>query len=206
MPSSSTSTASAQLSRSGASRSCRSTPKRRNWSAISRTPGEEWQPKGEPEEVKVHDFPDKKLGKAIPYGVYDLANNEGWVSVGIDHDTAQFAVAAFVAGGARWGRGVYPASEAIDDHGGRRRKQRQPQPAVEGGIAGPGRRLGLRFTCAISHRGPASGTRSNIGCSASSPRTGGAAVDQSRGDREPDREHDDEDGLDGSCRPGYRHV
>ncbi|HMB06091.1 MAG TPA: ISAzo13 family transposase, partial [Isosphaeraceae bacterium] len=54
--------------------------------------GEEWQPKGEPVEVNVHDFPDKKLGKAIPYGVYDLASNEGWVSVGIDHDTAQFAV------------------------------------------------------------------------------------------------------------------
>src|SRR5206468_2432733 len=53
--------------------------------------GQEWQPQGEPEKVKVHDFPDKKLGKAVPYGVYDLANNEGWVSVGIDHDTAQFA-------------------------------------------------------------------------------------------------------------------
>jgi hypothetical protein len=54
--------------------------------------GAEWQPQGEPVEVNVHDFPDKKLGKAIPYGVYDLASNEGWVSVGIDHDTAQFAV------------------------------------------------------------------------------------------------------------------
>ena len=50
--------------------------------------------KGEPEKVKVHDFPDKKLGKAIPYGVYDLASNEGWVSVGIDHDTAEFAAAS----------------------------------------------------------------------------------------------------------------
>jgi Rhodopirellula transposase DDE domain len=56
--------------------------------------GEEWQPKGQPEEVKVHDFPDKKLGKAIPYGVYDLACNEGWVSVGVDHDTAEFACAS----------------------------------------------------------------------------------------------------------------
>ena len=53
--------------------------------------GEEWQPQGEPEKVKVHDFPDKDLGKAVPYGVYDLANNEGWVSVGINHDTAHFA-------------------------------------------------------------------------------------------------------------------
>jgi len=58
-----------------------------------KNPGQEWQPKGQPEKVNVHDFPDKKLGKAIPYGVYDLANNEGWVSVGINHDTAEFAAA-----------------------------------------------------------------------------------------------------------------
>ena len=56
--------------------------------------GEEWQPQGQPEKVNVHDFPDKKLGKAIPHGVYDLASNEGWVSVGIDHDTAWFAAAS----------------------------------------------------------------------------------------------------------------
>ena len=56
--------------------------------------GQEWRPQGQPEEVNMHDFPDKKLGKAIPYGVYDLASNEGWVSVGIDHDTAQFATAS----------------------------------------------------------------------------------------------------------------
>ena len=59
-----------------------------------KNPGTEWQPHGQPEEVNVHDFPDKKLGKAIPYGVYDLACNEGWVSVGIDHDTAEFACAS----------------------------------------------------------------------------------------------------------------
>ena len=56
--------------------------------------GQEWQPEGEPEEVDVHDFPNPKLGKAIPYGVYDMIHNEGWVSVGIDHDTAQFAAAS----------------------------------------------------------------------------------------------------------------
>ena len=61
-----------------------------------KNPGEEWQPKGQPEKVNVHDFPDKKLGKAIPYGVYDLACNEGWVSVGIDHDTAEFACASLL--------------------------------------------------------------------------------------------------------------
>jgi hypothetical protein len=54
--------------------------------------GREWRPKGEPELVRVHDFKDKQLGKAIPYGVYDIASNQGWVNVGIDHDTAQFAV------------------------------------------------------------------------------------------------------------------
>jgi hypothetical protein len=56
--------------------------------------GREWQPKGEPEEVKVHDFLDPQLGKAIPYGVYDISENQGWVSVGIDHDTAHFAAEA----------------------------------------------------------------------------------------------------------------
>ena len=56
--------------------------------------GQEWQPQGQPEKVNMHDFPNKKLGKAIPYGVYDLASNEGWVSVGIDHDTAEFAAAS----------------------------------------------------------------------------------------------------------------
>lgn len=54
--------------------------------------GREWRPQGEPEEVRVHDFMIKSLGKAIPYGVYDMLHNQGWVSVGIDHDTAQFAV------------------------------------------------------------------------------------------------------------------
>ena len=60
--------------------------------------GREWQPKGEPEKVKVHDFLDMELGKAIPYGVYDISENQGWVSVGIDHDTARFAAEAI----ARW--------------------------------------------------------------------------------------------------------
>jgi Rhodopirellula transposase DDE domain len=56
--------------------------------------GREWRPKGDHEKVLIHDFMDKVLGKAIPYGVYDLTANEGWVSVGIDHDTARFAAEA----------------------------------------------------------------------------------------------------------------
>jgi hypothetical protein len=70
--------------------------------------GREWQPKGEPEEVKVHDFVDPELGKVIPYGVYDVTHNEGWVSVGIDHDTAQFAVQAIKRWWQTMGRPRYP--------------------------------------------------------------------------------------------------
>ena len=66
--------------------------------------GREWQPKGEPEEVVIHDFVDEQLGKVIPYGAFDLSLNEGWVSVGIDHDTAQFAVQAI----ARWWQKMGP--------------------------------------------------------------------------------------------------
>jgi len=62
--------------------------------------GREWHPRGRPKEVNVHDFPDPKMNKAIPYGVYDLTRNEGWVSVGIDHDTARFAAASI----GRWWR------------------------------------------------------------------------------------------------------
>ena len=54
--------------------------------------GREYHPKGKPLETNTHDFPDEKLGKAIPYGVYDIAKNEGWVNIGINHDTAKFAV------------------------------------------------------------------------------------------------------------------
>jgi transposase len=59
-----------------------------------KNPGSEWHPEGQAEKVRVHDFKDEELGKAIPYGVYDVTNNQGWVSVGIDHDTAYFATAS----------------------------------------------------------------------------------------------------------------
>jgi hypothetical protein len=70
--------------------------------------GREWQPAGQPEPVRVHDFIDKELGKAIPYGVYDVARNEGWVNVGIDHDTAEFAVESIRSWWRRMGRRAYP--------------------------------------------------------------------------------------------------
>ena len=64
--------------------------------------GREWRPQGDPEPVRVYDFVDKVLGKANPYGVYDPTANVGWVSVGVDHDTAEFAVERYVDGGTRW--------------------------------------------------------------------------------------------------------
>jgi hypothetical protein len=54
--------------------------------------GREWRPQGDPEEVRVHDFLIKGLGRAVPYGIYDIAANAGWVSVGMDHDTSASAV------------------------------------------------------------------------------------------------------------------
>jgi transposase len=70
--------------------------------------GKEWQPKGEPEQVEIHDFASPEFPKVIPYGVYDIGKNMGWVNVGTDHDTASFAVASI----RRWwfgmGREIYP--------------------------------------------------------------------------------------------------
>jgi len=75
--------------------------------------GREWQPKGEPVPVRVHDFIDDALGKVVPYGVYDLTRNTGWVNVGIDHDTPEFAVESI----ARWwrtmGKRAYPEATEL---------------------------------------------------------------------------------------------
>ncbi|HWE60323.1 MAG TPA: ISAzo13 family transposase [Chloroflexota bacterium] len=75
--------------------------------------GREWHPKGQPEQVQVYDFPNKELGRVTPYGVYDLAANDGWVSVGIDHDTAAFAVATIRRWWAQVGKARYPRSERL---------------------------------------------------------------------------------------------
>jgi transposase len=75
--------------------------------------GQEWQPQGEPEKVRVHDFKDKELGKAIPYGVYDMIHNEGWVSVGIDHDTALFAARSIQRGWEEMGAARFPKARQL---------------------------------------------------------------------------------------------
>lgn len=78
-----------------------------------RNSGREWYPTGDPEKVNVHDFPDPVLGKAIPYGIYDVGQNLGWVNVGWDHDTASFAVESIH----RWWRGMgaalYPEAKQL---------------------------------------------------------------------------------------------
>jgi len=70
--------------------------------------GRDWRPAGDPVQVNVHDFPDKQLGKAVPYGVYDLANDAGWVTVGTDHDTAAFAVNTIRTWWEQVGKPAYP--------------------------------------------------------------------------------------------------
>lgn len=75
--------------------------------------GREWQPAGQPEEVRVYDFVDPVLGRARPYGVYDLAHNTGWVTVGIDHATASFAVASIRRWWEQLGRTVYPEATRL---------------------------------------------------------------------------------------------
>ncbi len=75
--------------------------------------GREWRPAGQPHPVNVHDFENKDLGKGIPYGVYDQGRNEGWVSVGVTHDTAEFAVASLRQWWTRMGRAAYPAATEL---------------------------------------------------------------------------------------------
>src|SRR5947208_13014628 len=78
-----------------------------------RNGGREWSPQGQPEEVGVHDFPSKTLGKVIPYGVYDEATNTGWVSVGVDHDTAEFAVQTIRRWWRHMGSKAYPRAKRL---------------------------------------------------------------------------------------------
>lgn len=78
-----------------------------------KNPGREWHPRGDPEAVRVHDFLIQELGRAIPYGVYDLAANDGWVNVGVDHDTACFAVHSMRRWWQEIGRLRYPQAHRL---------------------------------------------------------------------------------------------
>jgi Rhodopirellula transposase DDE domain len=98
--------------------------------------GREYRPQGDPEEVRVHDFLIKELGRAVPYGVYDLAANSGWVSVGVDHDTAAFAVNSIRQWWLTVGRGRYPNATRL-------LITATPAPAKAGGGGSNGSRVRL---------------------------------------------------------------
>ena len=127
--------------------------------------GRAWRPKAAPEEVRVHDFLIKELGRAVPYGIYDLAANAGWVSVGMDHDTAEFAVQTI----RRWwyeiGRIRYPDAKhlVITADGGGSNGSRVVCGNANS-TASPARSASTSRST-ICRLAPASGTRSSIACS-----------------------------------------
>src|SRR5271169_2618942 len=98
--------------------------------------GREWRPKGDPEAVRVHDFLIKELGRAVPYGIYDLAANAGWVSVGMDHDTGAFAVNSIRQWWLNLGRARYPNATRL-------LITATPAPAKAGGGGSNGSRVRL---------------------------------------------------------------
>ncbi len=133
--------------------------------------GREWPKKGRPQEVNMHDFPDKKLGKVSPYRVYDVGRNEGWMSVWVTHQTAEFAVESIRRWWLRMGRRAYPAAKELlitADGGSNGSRVRLWKVALHK-LA---QELGMPLHVATFRLAPASETRSNTGCSATSPRTG----------------------------------
>ena len=102
--------------------------------------GREWRPKGKPVAVRVHDFLIRGKGRAVPYGIYDVGENTGWVSVGIEHDTASLRVNAI----RRWWQLMvaarYPNAKASHHHRRQRRRQWSRAAAAEAGTAEARRR------------------------------------------------------------------
>jgi len=97
--------------------------------------GQQWRPKGDAIEVLTHDFPDPEVPKAVPYGVYDIGQNTGWVNVGMSSDTAEFAVESIRQWWKHMGRPRYPRSSPADLRG-QRGQQRVSSPAVEARATG----------------------------------------------------------------------
>ena len=135
--------------------------------------GREWRMQGDPEEVRVHDFLIKEFGRAVPYGIYDLAANAGWVSVGIDNDTAAFAVRRSADGGktsamfAIRSRAAWSSPPMAAD-----RTARGCDCGNLNCSASP-MNSEYQLKSIICHREPANGTRSSIACSRSLPKIGG---------------------------------
>ena len=134
--------------------------------------GREWRPKGQPAATRTHDFPGDSVGKAIPYGVYDVTADAGWVPVGTDHDTAAFAVESI----RRWwkadGQGDHPLARRLlitADAGGSNGHRTRAWKAELAALA---METGLEITCCHFPPGtgpaPPSGTKSSTGCSPTS--------------------------------------
>ena len=138
--------------------------------------GREWRPAGKPTLVNVHDFIDPKLPRAVPYGVYDITNNLGWVSVGTDHDTASFAVHAIRRWWRTMGRKRHPDATKlmISADGGGSNGYRVRLWKVE--LQKLANELKLPITVCHLPPAPANGTRSSTGCSRSSLSTGAASL------------------------------
>ena len=170
-----------------------------------RNGGREWRPQGEPDEVRVHDFQDPVLGKAIPYGVYDVTNNQGWVSVGIDHDTAEFAAEAIRRWWRKMGAQRFPECQEAADHRRRRRQQRLSLPSVESRPARLGRRdrFGIeRLSFSARHQQVEQDRTSAV--LPHHAELAGQAPGQSRGHCQPDRQHHHQDRPDES-EPNLTH-
>lgn len=137
--------------------------------------GREWARSGEPVEVNTHDFPSHAKGKAIPYGVYDLGRNEGWVSVGVSRDTAQFAVASIAAWWQQLGRPSYPNARSLmitADSGGSN-SARGRLWKIE--LQKLSDQIGLEIIVCHFPRGTSKWNKSSTACSVSSATTGAAS-------------------------------
>ena len=130
--------------------------------------GREWHPRGDPERVEVHDFKGE-LGRAVPYGVYDMTANDGWVNVGTDADTGAFAVESIRRWWEKIGQDAYPhatrlliTADAGGSNGSRRRLWKVELARLEKNSA-------WRSACRTSRRGPRNETGSSTGSSPRSP-------------------------------------
>ena len=160
-----------------------------------RNGGREWRPTGQPEQVQVHDFIDRDLGKAIPYGVYDLTANAGWVGVGVDHDTSEFAVATLRRWWRQMGRHAYPEARRLlitADGGGSNGSRSRPWKYELQQLADA---LGLRIS--VCHFPPGTSKWNKIGAShvlPHHPELARPAAGEPRGRGQPDRRNDHQGG------------
>ena len=139
-----------------------------------RNGGTDYRPKGDPRRVKVHDFEDKELGKVVPYGVYEVGANAGWVSVGITSDTAEFAVASIRQWLNRMGRRRYPDARELTIKPTAAARMAHASGCGRSSCRGSPTRPGSCSTSTIIRRAHRSGTGSSTVCSATSRRLGAA--------------------------------